>query len=84
MYKSVNTACFSSASLIEEYDTWQSQFPEELWRLDYERKYKRTYLGGYGAAWDNAVPPSQAGKGAYTSFLIDMMNGHYICGAKKK
>lgn len=75
MYKSVNTACFSSASLIEEYDTWQSQFPEELWRLDYERKYKRTYLGGYGAAWDNAVPPSQAGKGADTSFLIDMMNG---------
>lgn len=76
MYKNkINTACFNSAHLIKEFDEWQAQFPEELWRLDYVRKYKRTYLGGYGAAWDNAVNPSTVGKGASPLFLTDMMNG---------
>ena len=38
--------CWSSTSLINEFDAWQSQFPEELWRLDIERKYYRTYQNG--------------------------------------
>lgn len=38
--------CWSSSSLINEFDNSQEQFPEELWRLDYERKYKRTYSNG--------------------------------------
>lgn len=38
--------CWSATSLIAEFDKWQSQFPEELWRLDIERKYLRTYQAG--------------------------------------
>lgn len=37
---------WSSDSLIQEFEKWQSQFPEELWRLDIERKYYRTYQAG--------------------------------------
>ena len=66
---------FSSTSLINEFDNWQSEFPEELWRLDYERKYKRTYVGGYGPEWDNAVNPAQIKKSADPQFLTEMMNG---------
>lgn len=66
---------FSSTSLINEFDSWQSEFPEELWRLDYERKYKRTYTGGYGSQWDNAVDPAQIKKARDPQFLVEMMNG---------
>ena len=34
-------------SLINEFDAWQSQFPEELWRVDIERKYLRTYNSSF-------------------------------------
>lgn len=70
-YETKNTQVFDSNHLIEEFDNWQSQFPEELWRLDYERKYKRPYVNGQGAAWDYAIPWSSAD----TRFLINMMNG---------
>ena len=74
-----NTAlgnAFNSTNFINEFDTWQEQFPEELWRLDYERKYKRTYVGGSGVEWDNALPKIANGKQVKQErFLTEMMNG---------
>lgn len=32
---------------IAQWNNWQSQFPEELWRKDIERKYIRTYTSSY-------------------------------------
>lgn len=47
MYLSRETdGCWDAESMIAEFDAWQEQFPEELWRLDIERKYIRTYKGG--------------------------------------
>lgn len=66
---------FDSTSFINEFDIWQEQFPEELWRLDYERKYKRTYVNGIGEDWDNALPKSNKSEIVDTRFLTEMMNG---------
>lgn len=38
---------WSATGLINQWNEWQSQFPEELWRLDIERKYIRTYTGSF-------------------------------------
>jgi hypothetical protein len=38
---------WNASAFIAECDDWQSQFPEELWRLDIERKYIRTYTSSY-------------------------------------
>ena len=38
--------CWSATSLINEFDSKQNEWCEELWRLDYERKYERTYREG--------------------------------------
>lgn len=46
MYQKVNSTCWSATAIITDFDNWQAQFPEELWRLDIERKYLRTYQGG--------------------------------------
>ena len=46
---------WNSGLLIAQWDNSQAQFPEELWRLDYERKYYRTYLG---LSIDNSIIPS--------------------------
>lgn len=66
---------FDSITFIDEFDVWQSQFPEELWRIDYERKYKRTYVGGTGKDWDNALPQSNKSDIDSKHFLTEMMNG---------
>lgn len=58
---------WSSSDLIKQWDDAQSQFPEELWRLDVERKYIRTYRG---VSVDNSI----AGKQDPT-FLEPMLNG---------
>lgn len=66
MYQSRESLnCWTASSLIQEFDAWQSQFPEELWRLDIERKYLRPYYTGNPVA---GIDPTN-------SFLEDMMNG---------
>lgn len=50
-------------SFINQADEWQSEFPEELWRIDIERKYIRTY---------NSSFISGAGD---SQFLVNMANG---------
>lgn len=66
---------FDSTGFINEFDIWQEEFPEELWRLDYERKYKRTYVGGTGEEWNGAKPQSNKSDIVSTRFLTEMMNG---------
>jgi hypothetical protein len=43
LYVRLKTECFNAENLILEFDNSQSQFPEELWRLDFERKYYRPF-----------------------------------------
>lgn len=61
---------WNAENLIAEFDTWQEQFPEELWRLDYERKYLRPYIGD---AFKHQYRPNKDWKDE--QFLRDMMNG---------
>ena len=50
-------------SFLNDCDAWQSEFPEELWRIDIERKYIRTYTTSF-----------INGKGD-AQFLVNMCNG---------
>lgn len=58
---------WSADSLINQWDTAQSQFPEEIWRLDIQRKYLRTYQG---ISVDNSIAGT-----ANPRFLTEMLNG---------
>ena len=58
---------WSSNDLIKQWDDAQSQFPEELWRIDVERKYIRTYRG---VSIDNSIAGAQD-----PTFLEPMLNG---------
>lgn len=52
--------------LITEFDAWQSEFPEEIWRKDFERKYYRPFTG---ESIDNSIPKLDKG------FLKERYNG---------
>jgi hypothetical protein len=44
MYNRLESAgAWHAESFLEDCDAWQKEFPEELWRVDIERKYIRTY-----------------------------------------
>lgn len=58
-----STGCWSATSLINQFNDWQMQFPEELWRLDIQRKYIRTYTTSYISGE------------AYPEFLTERANG---------
>ena len=58
---------WSANGLIAQWDNYQNQFPEELWRLDIQRKYLRTYLG---TSIDNSIAGEKE-----AIFLPQMMNG---------
>jgi len=45
--------CFSDAQdLINQFDKFQECYPEEIWRLDIQRKYIRTFTG---KSYDNSI-----------------------------
>lgn len=64
MYNTLESKnAWHAESFINKADEWQGQFPEELWRVDIERKYIRTYNGSF-----------INGKGD-AQFLTNMANG---------
>ncbi len=64
MYNTLESKnAWHAESFINKADEWQSQFPEELWRVDIERKYIRTYNSSF-----------INGKGD-AQFLVNMANG---------
>lgn len=68
LYQQLDSAnCWSDTGLINEFDAWQEQFPEEIWRIDIERKYYRTYTG---QSVDNSIAGASTPR-----FLTQMMNG---------
>ena len=65
-FNSVSAECFNATNLINQFDKFQGCYPEEIWRLDVERKYVRTYTG---KSVDNSIPKHD------TQYLRDMMQG---------
>ena len=64
MYNTLESKnAWHAESFINQCDEWQSEFPEELWRVDIERKYLRTYTSSF----INGAGDSQ--------FLVNMANG---------
>lgn len=78
LYKRIDNEspnCWDSESLITQFDTWQEQFPEELWRLDIQRKYYRVYLA---QSIDNSIIPIDKETGKIvkdSSYLTTKLNG---------
>lgn len=62
-----NVNAWSADGLISQWDNAQNQFPEEIWRLDIQRKYLRTYQG---ISIDNSIAGT-----ANPRFLVEMLNG---------
>lgn len=63
-FNSVSAECFSANNLITQFDNFQECYPEEIWRLDIQRKYIRTFTG---ASIDNSKPKHDV------QYLRDMM-----------
>lgn len=62
----VAAECFNATNLINQFDAFQECYPEEIWRLDIQRKYIRTFTG---ESIDNSKPKHDV------QYLRDMMQG---------
>lgn len=65
-FQNVTAECFSADNLIKQFDEYQECYPEEIWRLDVQRKYIRTFTG---ESIDNSKPKKDP------NYLRDMMQG---------
>lgn len=65
-FQNVAAECFSADNLIQQFDEYQECYPEEIWRLDVQRKYIRTFTG---ESIDNSKPKHDV------QYLRDMMQG---------
>ena len=65
-FQNVASECFSAENLINQFDEYQECYPEEIWRLDVQRKYIRTFTG---ESIDNSKPKKDP------NYLRDMMQG---------
>lgn len=65
-FTSAVAECFSANNLIQQFDEYQECYPEEIWRLDIQRKYIRTFTG---ESIDNSKPKHDV------QYLRDMMQG---------
>ena len=65
-FQNVTAECFSATNLIQQFDDYQECYPEEIWRLDIQRKYIRTFTG---ESIDNSKPKKDV------QYLRDMMQG---------
>lgn len=64
MYNTLESqGAWNGEGLINQFDEWQAQFPEELWRVDIQRKYVRTYNSSFISGSGNS------------QFLVDMCKG---------
>ena len=64
MYNTLESSnAWHAESFLNQADEWQSEFPEELWRLDITRKYIRTYNSSFIDGAGDA------------QFLVNMANG---------
>ena len=52
VYNTVKDA-WRAEGLIDEFDIWQAEFPEEIWRRNFERVYYRPFTG---ESIDNSIP----------------------------
>lgn len=67
LYQNIDSRCWSASNIIDEFDEWQNKYPEELWRINIERIYIRTYQGGGLNGGKPAEPTPR--------FLRSMMQG---------
>lgn len=68
MYQSLESSnAWNANAFINESDAWQEQFPEELWRIDIERKYIRTYTSSFvnGGSWKQGLTTMSNGRMKY-------------------
>lgn len=81
LYQRLETSgAWNSSDLINQFDEWQAQFPEELWRLDIERKYIRTYTESHigGESWQDALNLMANGRKKYHRRQFERRQEQYM------